>query len=257
MVRTHALKIITSFALVAALAVSASAQTTVVALPADASGVVGSNNPAPGYSSGSWEANASAGTGNKSEYYIPASSLFSSPVTVGDIASISYFTNKPGNGGSPDWSFYMYTSPTGTDDSASWYHSRLTSEPYFSNATVASNTWHQWSSGGSNPMLFYDGPRSGTAGTYTDPTLAGIQSGTYLSHNYNNETVNLFSMQTGSAWGLGFTGLLDGLKITLNNGAVGIVNFEAVPAPEPASLAVWGAMSVLGAAFGWCRRRSS
>jgi hypothetical protein len=260
MVDRFALKIVIPIAIVLALVGVASAQTTtVVALPADGSGVIGSNNPAPGFDTGSWQANAPAG--GKSEFYIPASSLFSGTVTVNDIQSISYFTNKPGNGGSPDWSFYMYTKPTGSGDSASWYHSRLTSEPYFSNATVASNTWHQWSSNDpTNPMHFYDSNRSGNFGTYGDPTLTQLQgTNTNWGNQYGSEAINLFSMQTGSAWATGFTGLLDGLKITLNNGAVGIVNFEAVAAtvPEPASLAVWGAVSVLGAAFGWRRRRAS
>jgi hypothetical protein len=266
MVRKFASKIVTSIAVVLAVAGSASAvfpppPVTITAFPSgDVDGnSIGSNNAAPGYPAGSVQANA--GPGGKSEFYFAPSSLFSSPVTVGDIASISYFTNKPGTGADPDWSFYMYTAKTGSGDTGSFYHSRLTSEPYFSGATVAPNTWHQWSSNDpTNPMHFYDQPRSGTFGVFGDPTLSQLQSGAYLGHNYNGEVISLFSVQTGSGWANGFTGLIDGLVITLNNGAVGTVNFEpavTAPVPEPASLAVWGAVSALGAAFGWRRRRAS
>ena len=54
--------------------------------------------------------------------------------------------------------------------------------------------------------------------------------------------INYFSLQTGSAWSVGFTGLVDGLTVTLVSGEVGRVNLEAAAAavPEPESLALFG-----------------
>lgn len=186
----------------------ADADLTIYADPAYT--VVGdSSTSAPGFGTGSWQAAATGSTpDNKSEFYITPSALFGHDVLVGDIASISYWTNKPGNSGSVDWSLTIYTDLTGTNDTGSFYHSRLTSEPYFTQTSAASdpsNTWHKWSTNDpTNPMLFYDQARSGAYGTYLDPTLAGIQSGggTWSNNgapinNYSPETVKYFSLQTG------------------------------------------------------------
>jgi hypothetical protein len=224
---------------------------------AGADGVAGNTSTsATGFSSSSWQESSSS----KGEVYIPASSLFASPVKIADIASITYWTDKGTTAADPDWSLYLYTALQSSGNSASWYHSRLTAEPYFTNTpSVAPNTWHQWSTGGSDPLRFYDSNRDGGVfGTYTDPTLAALQSSTVpvnwptsnTSVNYSQEVVNLFSLQTGSAWSSGFNGLVDGLTITLFNGDVANVNLEAVP--EPASLFVW---SLLGLSIGTVYRK--
>src|SRR6185312_11900436 len=210
---------------------------------ASSSTVGASGNSAPGFGTGSV---ANNGSSTKSEIYIPVAELFTGAVSIRDIASISYWTNKPGAAGDPDWSFYVYTHTTGAGDEASWYHSRLVSEPYFTNtASVAAGTWHQWSTDdATNPMRFYDSGRNGGVfGTYVDTTLAAIHSGAISwpgadTYDYNADTVKFFSFQTGSAWTNGFTGMLDGLTITLNDGTVGTVNFEAAPSavPEPGSI---------------------
>lgn len=257
-------------ALVAGAALSLSAGTalagSITLTPGSSSPYVisnsgGSNSAAPGFGTGSFQ--AAAGAGQKSEIYIPVSSLFSGAVHVGDIASISYWTNKSGTGGDPDWTFLMYTKPTGSDDSASWYKSRLNSEPYFSGSTVASNTWHEWSSApGANSMKFYDQPRGGAFGTYTDPTLADLTSGPVtwtnsVTRDYTAEELNILSFQTGSAWANGFAGLLDGLTITLDDGQVGVVNFENTLTVVPLPGAAWAGLSGLVglAGFGAIRRR--
>ena len=154
-------------------------------LDPDGAGVTNVNGntgtSAPGFGSGSFPA---PGVGGKSEVYISMNSLFGHDVTIGNIASISFWTNKPGDAGDPDWTLLLYTAKTGTDDTGSFYHSRLNSEPYFTqtpSASDPSNTWHQWSTDGPNPLLFYDQPRSGNFGTYSDPTLAQLQSGGYPS----------------------------------------------------------------------------
>ena len=210
----------------------------------DVSGIAGNtSNSAPGFGSQSWQL---AGNG-KGEVYIPAALLFSGPVTINDIRSISYSTNKPGNGGDVDWALYIYTMPTGDGDSSGWYKSRLNAEPYFTSSTVAPNTWNEWSTGGSNPLKFYDQPRSGNYGTYSDPTLSDLQNSTsYNGRDYGVEEILLISLQTGSGWSNGFTGLVDGLTIELTNGDVYSINLEAEPTPEPASLAIWGGIGMVG-----------
>jgi hypothetical protein len=61
-------------------------------------------------------------------------------------------------------------------------------------------------------------------------------------YDYGSDTISLFSLQTGSAWSNGFTGLVDGVTITLKNGDVGRINLEAVPAPA----SVVGGLALLG-----------
>ena len=214
---------------------------------ASSSTVGAPGNSAPGFGTGSV---ANNGSTTKSEIYIPVGDLFTGSVTIRDVASISYWTNKPGSAGDPDWSFYIYTNPTGSGDEASWYHSRLVSEPYFTGTpSVAADTWHEWSTNDpSNPMRFYDSGRDGGIfGTYSDPTLAAIHSGAISwpsgsTYDYNSDAIEFFSFQTGSAWTNGFTGMLDGLTVTLNDGRTGTVNFEASPAavPEPGSIVLLG-----------------
>jgi hypothetical protein len=251
----------TTFAAVALAAAQASmaTTTTLTLLPAAAANVNGdTSTSAPGFPNSSW---AAAGTA-KSELYVQASSLFSSPVHVRDIASISYWTNKAGGAGDPDWTLLLYTAKLNDgNDSGSFYRSRLNSEPYFTqSAAIPANTWHEWSTGNAADSLrFYDQPRGGNFGTYNDPLLSDLKAGpvTWSNStvwNYSEETISLFSLQTGSSWAAGFVGLVDGMTITLTNGDVGIVNLEAAATavPEPASVALVG-LALLAA--GAARRR--
>lgn len=218
-----------------------------------ASHVSASSNFAPGFPNSSWQA---GDAGQKSEFYIAASSIFSGAVTIDEIQSISYWTNKPGNSGSPDWTFYMYTAPTGSGDEASWYHTRLNSEPYLSNTPAGddpANTWHKWSTNNpTSPMRFYDFGRDGNVyGTYSDPTLADLQAGSInwnafysiepqTNIDYGPETIETFSLQTGSGW-TNFDGLVDGVTIALTDGRVANLNFEATP--EPTSWILLGTLA--------------
>lgn len=230
-------------------------------------GVTGANGAsgtsAPGFGTGSFQANGTS----KAEIYISASSLFTTPVMISDIASISYFTNKPGDATAVDWTFYMYTNLQTSGNSASWFHTRLNSEPYFSSTPSASapaNAWNEWSTGGSNPMKLYDQPRSGTFGTYTDPTLADLKAGpvtwngsrqTGATVDYRSEVINLFSFQTGSDWANGFNGKLDGFTIKLTSGDTAKVNFEATAVPEPATLALASSAGLVLGVGSLIRRR--
>jgi hypothetical protein len=223
-------------------------------------GIAGTQgNFAPGFDSGSWNYDQVTG---KAEVYIDPAALFSGAVTVGDIASISYWTNKPMTASNVDWSLYIYTAPTGSGDTGSFYHSRLISEPYLSpnGASYTPNAWTQWDSNPTTGLRVYDTARDGGVyGTYTDPFLNDAFNGsvTYPNstmHDYTGETVKYFSLQTGSAWSTGFPGLMDGLTITLKNGDIGIVNFEAVP---ETSTWVAGALAAIALAFFGVRRRNA
>lgn len=245
------------------LTLGPSLRADIVLYPSAATNVIGNTSTsAPGFGTSSWQANATS-AGAKSELYILASALFAGSVKISDIASVSYWTNKPGNSGSPDWTFYLYTAKQASGNEASWYHTRLNSEPYLTgtpSGSDPSNAWHQWSTDdASNPMRFYDAGRDGGVyGTYTDPTLATLQGGAVTwsasgnTVDYRDEAVSLFSLQTGSAWADGFTGLVDGVTITLKDGEVARVNLEA-PVPEPASLLLLA--TVCAGAFGTLRRR--
>ncbi|HEV2448295.1 MAG TPA: PEP-CTERM sorting domain-containing protein, partial [Candidatus Sulfopaludibacter sp.] len=206
----------------------------------------------------------------KSEIYIPVSAILPYSITIGDLQSISYWTNKPGDSGSPDWTFYIYTAlGTGTGaNEASWYHTRLNSEPYLTgtpSASDPSNTWHEWSTGDpANPMRFYDAGRDGGIyGTYTDPTLANLEAGAINWNSYNSvyanntydyrgDVISKFSLQTGSAWGNGFQGMVDGVTIALNNGDTVKLNLDAVP--EPASVVML--LTMVGLVGGALRRKA-
>lgn len=219
--------------------------------------VVGGSSSAPGFSNSSWQANSATSSG-KSEIYLPPALLFGHDINVADIASISYWTDKPGASTSPDWSFYIYTAHTASGNAASWYHSRLTSEPYLTDTPSSSdlpNTWNEWASDSANPMRFYDVflDAGGVYGTFTDPTLADLQdpsftwAGTTHTPGYGAQQVLYLSMQTGTPWANGFTGLMDGLTVTLTNGEIGTVNFEAVPEPSTIVLMSFGAIAILTA----------
>lgn len=231
--------------------------------PTGVTNIVGNTTTsAPGFPTSSWQGAATV-AGQKTELYLAPSQLFGHSVAISDIQSVSYWTNKGTTAADPDWTFLIYTAKQNGD--THFYHSRLNSEPYLTNtAFVAANTWHQWSTNdATNPMRFYDANRDGgVLGTFSDPTLATIQAGPVTwptsgtTVDYRNEVVNLFSIQTGSAWANGFTGLVDGLTITLNSGEVGTVNFEASAVPEPATMLSLGMAGLCGLVSYSRRRRS-
>jgi hypothetical protein len=204
-------------------------------------GVSGSS--APGFGSGSFQATPTG----KEEIYLSPSLLFGYDVAIGDISSMSWWTNK--TSGSEDWFLAVYTAPEKDgQDSGSWYDSRLNSEPYFTGLSYTSGAWTSWST--ASGLRFFDQPRNGTYGSYTDPLWSAINSGTVNwstygysgSHDYTAEQVLFFSLQTGSGWSGTFAGLLDGFQVTLKNGDVASVNFEPIPqpVPEPATLLLLG-----------------
>jgi hypothetical protein len=112
--------------------------------------------------------------------------------------------------------------------------------------SFALNTWHN-SGNLLGPGTFVDTTHL-SGGAFYDP-IGGH------ANTYGGLTVTSVSLITDGGWAVpGGTQsfLFDNINI---NGT--IYSGAALATPEPASLAVWGAMSVLGAAFGWRRRRAS
>jgi hypothetical protein len=234
-----------NFRMAAALAVSAllstaaSAATTtnITVLPTSPGVSTATITPvpmdaAPGFAHGSFANNGGA---TKSEIYLTPAALFGGDITIGEIASISYWTKNGAAqlGNSLDWALVVYTKPYAGDiSSPTWYGDRYGAEPYFSmNLNAPAHTWNQWSSdAGDNQLRFYEstaGAPGANFGTYSDPTWSTFKASPALSgHARASEPVLFISLQTGSDWTAGFTGKLDGLRIELTDGSVTNVNFE-------------------------------
>jgi hypothetical protein len=206
--------------------IPAPAPMTVCALPVANS--TGSAEYATGFAPGSWQANATV-AGEKSEYYVSPQMLFGRDVTIGELSDISYFTmkNTTHTEDAADWYINIYTKPdSNLPVHGSWYGNRIGSEPYFSeNLVDPCNTWNQWvtEAGQNNRLRFFDSTNN-YFGSYTDGFLSDLTG----NPAYKNQQILLFSIQTGSAWANGFTGLVDGLSIRLTSANVGQVNFIAM-----------------------------
>ncbi len=211
-------------------------------------GIYGANNvvgvagdAATGFSTGSLASNGAA----KTDMYFTPSMLFGRDITLGEVATMSYFTKTGATHvvDTRDWYLAIYTKPyVGDVSTPNWYGDRIGAEPYFSNGiNDPANTWNQWSTNGaSNKLRFFEstaGALGANFGSYTDPDWSTFVASTALSGQpYASHAVLSFSVQTASAWAVGFIGQLDGLRITLTDGSVATVNFE----PDPN----WGACSV-------------
>lgn len=53
---------------------------------------------------------------------------------------------------------------------------------------------------------------------------------------YETDDVWFMAISTGSGWASGFEGQVDGVTVTLTDGSVATIDFEAVPAPASAAL---------------------
>jgi len=195
-----------------------------------------------GFGPDSWQGPATGKTNWHARYIADGdylSVLFPADVaglTINDIESISYHTNRPaGTPAGRDWWVQIYTRPTGSGDDASWYKSRFINNY---NDHTHENVWMEHST--DTGMTFRK-----NSGTTTGHMSLGD-----LQNDFGTELIEMFSVQTDSGWN-GFDGYMDGLTITLTNGSVGIVNFEAIP--EPTSLTLLG-MSSLALLFRRNRR---
>ena len=238
------LRFLISVTMLALACTAARAQTvTNLAITPSSPGVFDSNHVtsvsgdfAPGFASGSFASDGAA----KTDMYFTPESLFGHPVTIADVASMSYWTKKSTTH-TPDlvdWSFLLYTKPYAGDvSSVTWYGDRVGSEPYFAiNLADPGNTWNKWSTdGAANRMRFYEstqGAPGANFGTYNDPDWAAFKSGNALSGSpYGGHEILFFSVQTGSATAPGFFGQVDGVRIVLTDGSVANINFESNNGP--------------------------
>jgi len=224
-----ALVLVASLGLVTVVPAAATDQTIV--LGGDVATAIGAQASDEYYTgSGSWR----SVLGTKMEHYIdPTVAPFDSlgTFTIDEIASISYWTNKPGSEGDVDFYLAIYTTPDNNDNTTDWYGYRLNAEPYFSqdlNAPV--NEWNTWTTDdGTNQLTFFDTAKTGGYGSYNQPTLQDLQAGTINWHDYNSaytdeeidygaETVKYITFQTGTGWMDTFDGYIDAITIELTTG---------------------------------------
>ena len=204
---------------------------------------VGAPVSAPGFSSSSW---AAPGIPTTKIYFSPTALFGKSGVTLGDISSISYFTDNGGVSHTvkpADWYFQIYTKTV--LNTPGFYDHRVTAEPYFAKNLSDGLGFNKFTSAaGTNELRFFDAV-GGYFGSYTDGSLQDIQV------SLGSQFVKLFSLGIGSASATGFTGKLDGLTVTLKDGTVGTVNFEGstvVPLPPTAWMGM-GFFGILGMAY--------
>jgi hypothetical protein len=218
-------------------AIVASAQTNLVVTPTspyfDSNHVVGvANDSAPGFPFGSFASDGIA----KTDMYFTPETLFGREVTLGEIASISYWT-KTGSThdiAPCDWFLNIYTKRYAGQLGGSFYGVRVGTEPYLSeNQVDPANTWNQWTTSGPTNYLRFFESTYGYFGSYTDPHYDAFVTGNSLAGDrgpgvpYATQPILFFSPQTSSNCAAGFTGQIDGLRIQLTDGSFATINFEA------------------------------
>lgn len=150
-------------------------------------------------------------------------------LTINDIASISYYTNRPsGIPSGQDWWVQVYTRPDGVNDGATWYGYRFINNYEDHTST---DSWTLYSTSDID-WTFRENKINGPEQSFAD-----------FKTTYGAELIEMISVQTNSGWD-GFDGYIDGLVITLTNGNVGQINFEAVPLPGAVLLGILGLSAV-------------
>jgi hypothetical protein len=223
----------------------------------DANNVVSQMSAPPGFGPSSFL----QPSGDKTDMYFTPELLFGGrEVLVSEVASMSFYTNKPTGPTTEDWFFIVYTKPFANDVFTVPVNTAVTARSWFygsrfhalvdlsQNLNAPANTWNQWStSAGTNQLTFAEstavnspnsgiyapsGATFGVAGTnkiwtdfIADPTLL---TGTAVPAPgptvlRSSQTISEFSLQTSS--GSTFTGGVDGLVITLTDGSVASLNF--------------------------------
>ena len=199
---------------------------------------------APGYGSSSWETN-----GSKLELYLNPTSLGFSTITLGssgnNLSSISYWTDKL-NAVQGDWYINVYTTPTGSNDAASWYHDRLTllTSNGSYKASAATNTWTQatTASGSDQLLLTAVNSSAGYKSLSTPEALSTVES----NPNYDTQTVKYITLTVASN-ATTLRSLVDGLQFSSGDGSTATFNLEAAtPIPASGLLAGVGALTLIG-----------
>jgi len=192
-----------------------------------------------GWGDSSFIASVDGSSALESERYITFrigfNGLFASDasVTIGELASISYFTNRLTGLAGNDWWLTIYTVATGSDDSASWYKSRIQVHP---NGGLSAGVWNQLSTDGAGANAlnaFYD---SNSGRTLSNATWSDVING-ITARDYSVEEIMMIDIKLGYNNGPVIESQLDGISFTHTNGD--IVNINAVP--EPTTMALIGA----------------
>jgi hypothetical protein len=112
-------------------------------------------------------------------------------------------------------------------------------------------------------LSFYLGNMQDSAGSglYSLASSVNVGATGNLTQLFTNAAVTLnavnWALQTYGFTATGASTTLTFTNATVGDNFAGIDGVALAAVPEPASLAVWGAVSALGAAFGWRRRRAS
>ena len=202
------------------------------------------NDARGGYEGWAWEADTPGGANYVR--FTPIWENLPTGTTVADIARISYWTNAPEDHPSLNWFFNIYTFAEGDGlDSAGWYRSALTAEPYYAdNANAPADQWSLWSTdNGTNQLTLFD--RNRHHFPYDGATLEELGDGaTSWGWDYADELVRGIQFgvgDTGAGWDA--SGLrLDGIEIELVDGTTLTHNLVPLPAAAWAGLALLGAM---------------
>ncbi|MDR3412353.1 MAG: hypothetical protein P4L87_15675 [Formivibrio sp.] len=252
-----AMKLTAVMSIMAACTVAPTFGSTVVLDSTDASSGPPLNGSAPinttstqaAVGTGSWQANGSS----PSQYYLYANANSATErglgqLTISSLNSLSFETylTPAQAAAAPNWYLIIYTAPHANGE-ASWYGNRLILEPYLSqNLNNQGNQWVTWATGaGANQLTVNDSALSGNLGSYTQPTLAAIQSGAINWNSYtggSSTPVNYADMNiegivlsTGNPWANGFNGLVDNVNINSTQGNVQF-DLESTPVPEPTTM---------------------
>lgn len=203
---------------------------------------------APGWGTSSFVSNITGlnsttnvnGTYKYSEFQLPnLDALFhtSVPLTVGDLASISYET-KNNSGTSQDWDVRIYTVKANSSDPG-FYQSRIESP----NPVAGNTNWNNWDLNSNAKTVDVVNRALGTT-TDTSSASSLTPGGATLSqlssvYHYGSQTILYMSFLAGASGnGSPISTNLDGIQITLTNGDVANINLAATP--EPASVVMIG-----------------
>ena len=200
---------------------------------------------APGWGTSSFISNITGnpsatpgGTYTYSEFQLPnLDALFhtSTPLTIGDLAQISYYT-KNNSGTNQDWDIRIYTVPQAND--AHYYHARFESV----NPTSTDSNWHMYNGDFTN---VHSGVLSPAGMTNIDTPLANL-SVSQLGATYGSQQILYMSFIAGASGNLGpISTNLDGIQITLTNGNVANINLAATPEPSSLVLGALGGAALL------------
>ena len=187
-----------------------------------------------GFASG--EDSLRASGDGKNQFYLTGASIFGgSPVTIGDIASISYSTRKSGGAGAADWFIQMYTDPYA---GSGWYGNRVQAEPYLaSNLEAPADQWNTFSTdAGTNQLNWGDSSNNDFGaglGSFDAFKATDVMGG---SGTYGDAGILFFTFGTGSGWADGFLGEIGPITIDFTNGDRTIIAMGSTPAvPGPAA----------------------